>query len=349
MIKKIIDAIDERIGIRADIKEQLTEYMVPSRMNFWYSLGAVLLAIFTIEIMTGILLLINYIPSVKEAFDSVALITGTIPFGWLVRRVHVLGSYLFIITLFLHMISVLFMGAYKKPREIQWFLGCMIFGAVMFTCLAGYLLPWSQLSYWATTVGTNFPSSIPVIGGFMVHLVRGGELVSQSTLSRFFTLHVVVIPLLLIFLIGAHIFAMHRTGVSNPPWTTDTTKIPFYPKFFLGDLTIIYIFLAILFFFVFFFPQIGFPPDTLVRANPLLTPEHIKPEWYFLGSYQVIKIIPNKFLGISLQGVIVALIFLLPVIDRCEERRVWKRPIFASCVIFAVVAYVVLTIWGSYS
>lgn len=349
MIKKIIDAIDQRIMISELYEQHLSRYMVPAGLNFWYSLGAVLLVLFCLEIITGILLLMHYIPSTKEAFASVSHIYGVVPLGWLIRRVHAIGANLFVFVLFLHMCSVLIMGTYRKPREMHWFAGCAIFGVTLVTCLSGYLLPWSQLSYWATTVATSFPGSVPVVGDWIVQASRGSALVSQETLGRFFAMHVSLIPFTLLILIGIHLFVMRRTGISTPPWTTGEKKVPFFPHFVVEDLKVIYFFLAVLFAFVFFYPQISFPPDAMVPADPLSTPEHIKPEWYFLANYQLLKLIPNEFAGIVLQGLLAAAIFLLPVIDRKGDRPAWKRPLFGTIVLFGIIGFILLTIWGYYS
>lgn len=350
MINTIIEALDKRLKIRALYEDYLSRYMVPAGLNFWYSMGAVLIAIFCIEIVTGILLLTHYIPSTKEAFASVGHIYGTVPFGWLIRRVHAIGANLFVFVLFLHMSSVMIMGSYRKPREVHWFVGCFIFGITLVTCLSGYLLPWSQLSYWATTVATNFPGSIPVIGDWLVEFARGTPLVSQETLGRFFAMHVSFIPFALLILITIHILVMRRTGISTPPWTDGTKKVPFFPHFVVEDLKVIYLFLAILFIFVFFYPQISFPPDAMEPADPLSTPEHIKPEWYFLANYQFLKLVPNEFAGIILQGAIAALLFFLPVLDRKSEGGpAWRRPILGTIIFLGIAAYILLTIWGHYS
>lgn len=345
----MIEAVDKRIKVLELYQENLSQYMVPAGLNFWYSLGAVLIVLFGLEVITGILLLVHYIPYTKEAFQSVSHIYGTVPFGWLVRRVHATGANLFVLVLLLHMLSVMAMGSYKKPREIQWFVGCLIFAVVLVTCLSGYLLPWSQLSYWATTVATNFPGSIPLIGDWLVRLMRGSDLVSQETLGRFFAMHVSLIPFTLLILISIHVFVMRRTGISTPPWTDGTKKIPFFPHFVVEDLKVIYLFLALLFVGVFFYPQISFPPDALEPANPLSTPEHIKPEWYFLANYQMLKLVPNEFMGIVLQGIIASLLFFLPVFDTGEERRAWRRPVFGAILFLGIAAFIILTIWGHYS
>lgn len=220
LIKKIFEAgwewLDFRTGITALIKDQLTEYRIPPKLNFWYSLGGLSLFIFGIQLVTGVFLLVYYVPSVEEAFQSVQRIMLEIPYGWLIRTSHAAGSHLMIIVLILHMLSVVFMGSYKKPREITWLTGCGLLFLTLGICFTGYLLPWSQLSYWATTVATNIPEPIPVIGPYIVKLIRGGEKITPDTLNRFFALHVIVIPAVMIGLVGVHMYLIRVLGISNP-------------------------------------------------------------------------------------------------------------------------------------
>ncbi len=347
-MNKLIRAIDERLKIKELYSKHLAGYMVPENLNFWYSMGAVLLVMFSIQIVTGILLLMYYIPSVEKAFESVTYITNEVPMGWLIRRVHAVAANIFVFVLFLHMFSTLIMGSYKKPREIHWITGFLLFALVLVECLSGYLLPWSQLSYWATTIATNFPGAFPFIGEWLIYLIRGGEKVTQITLGRFFSIHVSFIPFAIFILIIAHLFVMRRTGISYPPGTDETKvkKIPFFPHFVIKDLKVIYIFLGIMFIIVFFFPNFVFPKDALIPADPFSTPEHIKPEWYFLANYQFLKLIPNEFLGIFLQLIIAVVIFLLPFIDRNPERRIWKRPLFFLTIVLGILFYILLTVWG---
>ncbi|MEN3045875.1 MAG: cytochrome bc complex cytochrome b subunit [Candidatus Hydrothermales bacterium] len=347
-MRKLIKGIDEKIGITEFYQKFLSGYMVPENLNFWYTLGSVCIFFFLIQVVTGVLLLMYYIPSVDKAFESVLFITNNVPFGWLIRRIHAVAAHLFVIALFLHMLSVIIMGSYKKPREINWITGCLLFALVLTACLSGYLLPWSQLSYWATTVATSIPETIPYIGKWLVFLIRGGEKITQITLSRFFALHVVIIPSLIFLLITIHIIVMRRVGISYPPGTDESKvkKIPFFPYFFLKDLRSIYLFFALTLLIVFFFPQLVFPKDAMVKADPLETPEKIKPEWYFLFNYQLLKIVPNEFLGIFIQILLALVILLLPFIDRNPERRIWKRPLFFMSVIFFILFYIFITVWG---
>ena len=348
MLKKIIDWIDERVQIIEVIENHLTGHMVPANLNLWYSMGSVLLAMLFIQFITGILLLIYYVPDVDKAFESVTYITNEVPFGWLIRRVHAMATNIFIAVLFLHMFSTLFMGSYKKPRELQWMSGSVLFGLGFLAALSGYLLPWSQLSYWATTVATNTVGAVPFIGDELVRGLRGAERVEQATLSRFFALHVMVVPFLFLWLVAAHLFFMRRTGISPPPGAKieEVEEIPFVPHFALEDLKVIYFFLGILFIFVFFYPKLYFPPDALSPADPFFTPPHIKPEWYFLANYEMLKLIPNKFLGVFIQLAVALFLFFLPLIDVGSERHPLKRPIFLTIAILGVLAFIALTVLG---
>lgn len=219
--RNIWEWIDYRTGITALLKDQLTEYRVPPRLNFWYSLGGLSLFIFGMQLVTGIFLLVYYVPSTEEAFQSVQRIMVEIPYGWLIRTSHAAGSHLMIITLVFHMLSVVFMGSYKNPREITWLTGCGLLFLTLGICFTGYLLPWSQLSYWATTVATNIPEPIPVIGPYIVKLIRGGEKITPDTLSRFFALHVIVIPAAMIGLVCVHMYLIRVLGISDPDKTKE--------------------------------------------------------------------------------------------------------------------------------
>lgn len=213
VFKRLMDYIDVRIGIRDLVRQNLTGYLVPRRANFFYTLGAVLLALFALQFASGILLLIHYRPDTAGAFASVQSIMNEVPFGWLIRYVHVAGSNVIVIALLLHMFSVLFMGSYKRPRELTWLSGFILFNLALGLCLTGYLLPWSQLSFWATTVATDVAGAVPIVGDTVLRFLRGGAMVGEATLGRFFALHVMALPLLLGVGIGLHLFLMRRIGI----------------------------------------------------------------------------------------------------------------------------------------
>ena len=218
MSGKIKNWLETRIGLEELIKTQLTGYMIPRNINIFYTLGFVALAAFVSQIVTGFFLLIYYIPDSEHAFRSVQDIMTRVPYGWLFRLMHAVGSNLMVAAVILHMLSVFFMGGYKKPREMTWVAGSLMLLTTLTFCLSGYLLPWSQLSYWATTIVTTIPTAFPYVGDFVTRMLRGGETVSGVTLNRFFALHVTFLPLLLISFIGLHLFLIRRIGISSPPF-----------------------------------------------------------------------------------------------------------------------------------
>ncbi len=361
---KLYNWVELRLGISQVIEKEMTGYLLPRTINSWYSLGSVLLFAFALQVVSGILLLIYYVPDADKAFKSVSVIMNEIPFGWLIRLSHAVGSNLMVAALFLHMFSVLFLGSYKKPRELQWVSGFTLLNLVMGISLTGYLLPWSQLSFWATTVATNSVGAVPVIGEFLVEFIRGGKLVGPPTLGRFFAIHVALLPLVIAGLIAAHLFFLKRTGISTPP-TSDTATapqlgnsyryekheggIPFFPNFFLHDMSSVAIYVACLLGVVYFSPYLFFTPDSFVPANPFQTPAHIKPEWYFLANYQILKIFPSEIIGLTVQGGAMTIIALLPFVDRGDKRYPLKRPLFMACAIGGIALFLALSIWGHLS
>lgn len=363
-VKSLLTFIDQRLGIREIFDTQLRGYLLPRRVNAWYTLGAVLLALFGLQIVTGILLLMHYVPHVDQAFASVQRITNEVPYGWLFRMLHAVGANVIVIALLLHMLSVLFMASYKGRREFTWLSGFVIFNLALGLCLTGYLLPWSQLSFWATTVATEAPGAIPVIGDRVVEALRGGPTVGNQTLGRFFALHVVGMPLLLLGLIGFHLFCVKRRGISPPPFGDDFRAaelpesfvyekhpggIPFFPNYAVKDGAMVCFFLALLLGIIFFAPGAFFPESAFEPADPFVTPPHIKPEWYFLWAYQTLKIFPSELIGLGVQGAFMTFLALLPFIDRGPERRPAKRPVFVTLFALVLLVFLAISIWGHYS
>lgn len=361
---RILDYLDIRLGIRDILEQNLTRYLLPRNINIWYTLGAVLLTLFAIQFATGILLLIYYIPNTDQAFESVQRIMNEVPYGWLLRMMHAVGANIIVIALLLHMLSAMFMGAYKRPREITWVVGFLIFLLSLGLCLTGYLLPWSQLSFWATTVATESAGSMPLIGDDLVRFLRGGAMVSQATLGRFFALHVMGMPLIFGILVAIHLFCVRRVGVSRPPFGPEYEPreppvlfrheehrggIPFFPNYVTKDLIVIFSFLAIYMAVVFFAPGLFFPADAFEPADPFNTPPGIKPEWYFLWAYQALKIFPSELIGLAVQGIFIAFLMLFPFLDRGIERRPARRPVFVACFILGLLLFVGISIWGHYS
>ncbi len=363
-IKWLVDFVDLRLGVRDIFEKELKGYLLPRNVNVWYTLGAVLLALFTLQFVTGILLLMFYVPDSEKAYASVTYIVNEVPFGWLFRMLHAVGANVIVIALLLHMLSVLFMGSYKGRREFTWLTGFIIFNLAMALCLTGYLLPWSQLSFWATTVATDAAGAIPVIGDFLVEFLRGGPTVGNQTLGRFFALHVVALPLVLLGLIGVHLFCVKRRGISSAPFGPDYKPeeplpffehekhpggIPFFPNYVVKDAAVICFFIALLLAIIFYAPGMFFPESAFQPADPFVTPPHIKPEWYFLWAYQTLKIFPSEIIGLGVQVAFMTFMALLPFIDRGPERRPAKRPMFVTCYILGILLFVAISIWGHYS
>ena len=364
LFNRIGDYLDARLGIRDILEQNLTRYLLPRNINAWYTLGAVLLTLLALQFATGILLLVYYNPTTDEAFHSIQRIMNDVPYGWLVRTVHATGANIIILALLLHMLSVLFMGSYKRPRELTWFAGFLLLLLSLGMCLTGYLLPWSQLSFWATTVATSSSGEIPLIGDVVIRFLRGGAMVGQPTLGRFFALHVMGFPLMLGLLVLIHLFCVRRVGISRPPFGPEWQPaepsdrfrhedhpggIPFFPNYVAKDAAMISFFLALLAGVVFFVPGLFFPPASFEPADPFVTPKGIKPEWYFLWAYQTLRIFPSEFLGLAVQGVAVNLLLLLPFLDRSPERRPSRRPLFVILYVGGIALFVALSVWGHYS
>ena len=357
MLQQVKEWLEIRIGLDELVRSQLTEYRVPKNLNLFYTLGMVAFAAFVFQVLTGILLLFYYIPAEKEAFQSVQLIMNQVPYGWLFRLMHVVGSNLMVAVVICHLSSVFFLGGYKKPRELTWILGALLFLTTLGLCLSGYLLAWSQLSYWATTVVTTIPQAFPLVGDLVSHLMRGGENVSGATLNRFFAMHVALLPLLLLSLFSVHVFLVRRIGISSPrpkseEWQTFHHESypdgpPFYPYFVSREAFMTVIYLIIMFAIISFIPTLFIPADANIPADPLNTPVHIRPEWYFLAPYEMLKLIPNRFLGIALQLVLLVIFILWPLIDVSKEHNILKRPALLTLFLATIGAWIGLTIWGS--
>ncbi len=362
MIKKVTDFLELRIGLSEIIRTQFKDYKVPKNINIFYTLGIVAVVAYLVQAITGFFLLVYYIPQADHAFKSVQSLMTDVPYGWLLRMMHVVGSNLMVAVVFLHLLSVFWMGSYKKPRELTWVVGGLMLLITLTFCLSGYLLPWSQLSFWATTIVANIPTALPVVGDLVAKVLRGGDSVTGITLNRFFALHVALLPPLLVSLMGLHIFLVRRIGISAPPSSDTSTKewnefrhesypdgIPFYPNFVLKEAYMIMFYFAVMFFIITFMPTLFLPEQANMPANPFKTPAHIKPEWYFLAPYQLLKLIPNKFLGISLQIILVIIFLLWPFFDTKKERNILKRPLLLGVFLLTIAVWVLLTIWGQYS
>jgi ubiquinol-cytochrome c reductase cytochrome b subunit len=336
-LSALVAWIDARFPMTRVMKEHATEYYAPKNFNFWYYFGSLALVVLVLQIVTGIFLTMNYKPSAADAFASVEYIMRDVDWGWLIRYMHSTGASLFFIVVYMHMFRGLMYGSYKKPRELVWLLGMVIYLVLMAEAFMGYVLPWGQMSFWGAKVIISLFGAIPVVGNGLTEWIMGDYIPSDATLNRFFALHVVALPLVLLLLVVLHLGALHEVGSNNPDgveikkgpkgnrWSTTapTDGIPFHPYYTVKDLVGVGFFLILAAFIIFFAPTFGgwfLEHDNFTEANPLVTPEHIKPVWYFTPYYAMLRVVPS-FLGIKLWGVLVmfgaiVLLFLVPWLDK---------------------------------
>lgn len=342
--------VDQRLPVVDAWNKHLGQYWAPKNFNIWYYFGSLALLVLVNQLMTGIWLTMHYKTSAAEAFASVEYIMRDVPWGWLVRYMHSTGASLFFVVVYLHMFRGLIYGSYQKPRELIWVFGVVIFLLLMAEAFMGYVLPWGQMSYWGAQVIISLFGAIPFIGEGLAEWIRGDYLVSDATLNRFFALHVVALPLALIALIALHILALHEVGSNNPDGI-DIKKnkdengkpldgIAFHPYYTVKDLVGVGFFLLLFAFIIFFAPEMGgwfLEHDNFVPANPLVTPEHIKPVWYFTPYYAMLRAIPDKLMGVLVMGGAVMILFAVPWLDRSPVRSIRYRPMLTK-VLYAIFA-----------
>lgn len=337
------------IGVVEKFADEQTHKPLPKATGFWHTFGSLSLYLFLNQVVTGILLMIYYRPTTDTAFESVRFIMTKAHFGWLIRGLHAWGATLMVLCVLVHMVRTFFMGAYKKPRELTWVLGVLIFGCTVTFGFTGYLLPWNQLSYWATTVGTEVAGAIPWLGNQVKLLLRGGEGVTGETLSRFYVLHVVVLPWVLTGLIAVHLFLMRVQGLATmervgaEKLIDKKEAVPFFPHHVLKEGVIFCLLIGGLVTLI-----ILWPVELGEKADPFVTPEGIKPEWYFLSTYQLLKYFP-KLLGILVSFIPPVLLLLWPFLDRNPERHPRKRPFAVTIGIIALVLAIGFGVVGHFS
>ena len=330
MKNKFLAWIDERLPVSNFVKNHLSQYYAPKNFNFFYYFGALAIFIFILQIVTGIFLTIHYKPDAASAFASVEFIMRDVEWGWLIRYLHSTGSSFFFIIIYLHMFRALLYGSFKNPRELLWIFGMIIFVLLMAEAFMGYLLPWGQMSYWGAQVIISLFGAIPYFGEALATWIRGDYVISDATLNRFFAFHVIALPLLLFALIYLHLAALHTVGSNNPDGIEIKKNkdsdgipkdgIPFHPYYTVKDTFGLSVFLVIFTFVVFFIPEFGgffLEKDNFVPANPLQTPEHIMPVWYFTPFYAILRAIPDKLGGVAVMGLSIFILFIMPWIDRC--------------------------------
>ena len=352
----LIGWIDDRFPLTETIEYHATKYYASKNFNIWYVFGVLAIVVLVIQLVTGIFLTMNYKPSADEAFASVEYIMRDVDWGWLIRYMHSTGASFFFIVVYLHMFRAMLYGSYKKPRELIWIIGMLIFFVLMAEAFAGYLLPWGQMSYWGAQVIISLFGAIPVIGDALVEYIKGDYAISDITLNRFFALHVVLLPLLLIALVFVHIVALHEVGSNNPDGVEikdhkDENGIPldgvaFHPYHTSKDLVAIIVFLIIFASVVFFAPDMGgyfLEHANFEPANTMVTPEHIAPVWYFTPYYAILRAVPNKLWGAILMGAAVLLPLFLPWLDRARVKSIRYRGwIYRVALTLFVISFVTL-------
>jgi len=335
--------IEYRLPIFGFIKHA-ADYRVPKNLNYAWNFGSLAGIALILQIVTGLFLAMQYTPHADMAFDSVERIMRDVNYGWLLRYMHAVGASLFFVVVYLHIARGLFYGSYKRPRELLWFVGIVIFIAMMATAFMGYVLPWGQMSFWGAKVITNLFSAIPFIGEDIVVWLWGGYSVDNPTLNRFFVLHF-LLPFVILGIVIIHVVALHIHGSNNPTGVEVKTKkdtIPFHPYYTVKDFVGIGVFLAILFYFVFYFPNSLGHPDNYIEANALVTPPHIVPEWYFLPFYAVLRSIPDKLGGVIAMFGAIVILFALPWLDRSPVKSGHYRPLFKIFTMLFFVSFIIL-------
>ncbi|TAK54163.1 MAG: cytochrome bc complex cytochrome b subunit [Gammaproteobacteria bacterium] len=356
--------IDERFPMTKLWNEHLAEYYAPKNFNTWYYYGSLALLVLVLQIGTGIWLTMSYKPSAAEAFGSVEYIMRDVEWGWLLRYLHSTGGSAFFIVVYLHMFRAMLYGSYRKPRELLWIIGVLIYLALMAEAFFGYLLPWGNMSYWGAQVIVSLFGTFPLVGDALVEWIRGDYFISDITLNRFFALHVAALPLVLVFLVVVHILALHEVGSNNPdgieikknkgPDGHPLDGIPFHPYYTVKDLFGVGVFLLLFAAVVFFAPDLGglfLEAANFEPANPLLTPPHIAPVWYFTPFYAMLRAVP-AFAGTQVWGVLVmfaaiALLFFLPWLDRAPVKSIrYRGPIYKVALMLFALAFIMLGYCG---
>ena len=328
--EKITGWIDHRLPVFTFIRHSLDEYPTPKNLNYWWNFGSLAGIILMTMIVTGIMLAMHYAPNTNLAFDSVDRIMRDVNSGWLIRNLHMNGASMFFIIVYIHIFRGLYYGSYKSPREILWILGVIILLLMMATAFMGYVLPWGQMSFWGATVITNLFSAIPAVGEAIVQWLWGGYAVDNPTLNRFFALHY-LLPFLIVGVVALHLVALHQHGSNNPlgiDLKDKKDKIPFHPYYTIKDLFGLGVFLIVYLGFVCFAPEFFGEPDNYIPADPLVTPPHIVPEWYFLPFYAILRSIPDKLGGVVIMFAAVFVLMVLPWLDRSKIRSATFRPIY---------------------
>jgi ubiquinol-cytochrome c reductase cytochrome b/c1 subunit len=322
--------LESRLPVISLMRGSFVDFPTPKNLNYWWTFGGILFFVLIAQIVTGIVLVMHYTPHTGMAFNSVEHIMRDVNFGWLLRYLHSNGASMFFIAVYIHIFRGLYYGSYKAPREISWILGVIIFLIMMGTAFMGYVLPWGQMSFWGATVITNLFSAIPLVGDAIVTWLWGGFAVDNPTLNRFFSLHY-LLPFMIFGVVLLHVWAFHTTGNNNPTGVQPKSKqdtLPFHPYYTMKDLFAIVVFMIFFAWFVFYVPNYLGHADNYIEANPLVTPAHIVPEWYFLPFYAILRAVPDKLGGVLAMFGAIAVLFVLPWLDTSKVRSGTYRPLF---------------------
>lgn len=351
-----VDWIDDRFPLTKVWNEHLAKYYAPKNFNFWYYFGSLAFVVLINQLLTGVWLTMSYKPDAALAFDSVEYIMRDVNWGWLIRYMHSTGASAFFVVVYLHMFRGLIYGSFKKPRELVWTFGMLIFLALMAEAFMGYLLPWGQMSYWGAQVIISLFGAIPYYGEDIALWIRGDFVISDATLNRFFAFHVIAVPLVLVMLVFLHIVALHKVGSNNPDGVeikklkdangVPLDGIPFHPYYSVKDIVGVVVFLIVFCAIMFYVPEMGgyfLEHANFIPADPLKTPEHIAPLWYFTPFYAILRAVPDKFLGvIAMFGAIIVL-FIMPWLDRGKVKSIRYRSIvFKIAVAIFVISFMAL-------
>nr|WP_230408989.1 cytochrome bc complex cytochrome b subunit [Zooshikella harenae] len=350
--------VDARFPATKMWEEHLSKYYAPKNFNFWYFFGSLALLVLVNQLLTGIWLTMSYKPSAAEAFASVEYIMRDVEWGWLIRYLHSTGASAFFVVVYLHMFRGILYGSYRTPRELVWIFGMAIYLLLMAEAFMGYLLPWGQMSYWGAQVIISLFGAIPVIGADLQQWIRGDYLISDITLNRFFALHVIALPLVLVGLVVLHILALHEVGSNNPDGIEIKKKkdangvpldgIPFHPYYTVKDIVGVVVFLFVFCIVVFFFPEMGgffLEKPNFEQANSLKTPDHIAPVWYFTPFYAILRAIPDKLMGVIAMGAAIAILFVLPWLDRSPVKSIRYKGWMSKV---AIVLFAISFLWLGY-
>lgn len=358
--KLLLQWFDARLPVSSFWNTVMTGYYAPKNFNFWYYMGSLALLVLVIQIFSGILLTMHYKPSALEAFASVEYIMRDVEWGWLIRYMHTTGASFFFILIYLHMFRSLLYGSHKAPRELLWVFGMFIYVALMAEAFFGYILPWGQMSYWGAQVIINLFGALPTIGEPLTQWIRGDYFISDATLNRFFALHVIAVPLAILGLVLLHLVALRENGSNNPDGIEIKKNkdadghpldgIPFHPYYTAKDIFGVGMFLILFTFILFMWPEAGgmfLEHDNFVPADPLVTPVHIKPVWYFTPFYAILKAVPDKLLGVLTMGASVLVLFFLPWIDRSPVKSIRYRGLWYKVLLaLFTIAFVRLGLLG---